>query len=67
MNESLKSLNQSKTESMKYEWTDYNCEGCRIHKMLKKREFDGKLLCKKCSKNMPLKLFTKTQKSGAKS
>ena len=42
-----------------YNWTDYGCEGCRIYKMLKKRESDGKMLCKKCSKNNPLKLFTK--------
>ena len=37
-----------------YNWTDYGCEGCRIYKMLKKRESDGKMLCKKCSKNKSL-------------
>ncbi len=42
-----------------FEWTDWNCNGCGIYKMLKKRESDGKLLCKKCSKNVSIKLFTK--------
>ena len=40
-----------------FKWTEYNCEGCGIHKMLKKREEDGKLLCKKCSKNKCLRMF----------
>jgi len=40
-----------------YEWTDWLCEGCGNHKMLKKRESDGKLLCKKCSKNQSLMMF----------
>ena len=42
-----------------YKWTDWNCEGCRIHKMLKKRKTDGKLLCKRCSKNRSLKMEMK--------
>ena len=42
-----------------FEWTDWNCEGCRIFKMLKKREFDGKLLCKKCHKNQSIASFNK--------
>ena len=35
------------------------CEGCRQYRILIKRDYDGKLLCKRCSKNQPLKLFTK--------
>lgn len=42
-----------------YKWTDYICEGCGIHKMVKKRETDGKMLCKKCSKNQSLGMFGK--------
>lgn len=38
------------------------CEGCRIYKVLIKRDFDGKLLCKKCSKNNSLKIWTKKEK-----
>ena len=40
-----------------YNWTDYACEGCRQHKKLKKRESDGKMLCKKCSKNQSIRMF----------
>ena len=42
-----------------YKWTDYICEGCRIYKMVKKRESDGKMLCKRCSKNQSLAMFGK--------
>ncbi len=45
------------TLSDKFKWTDYNCEGCHQYKMLRKRESDGKLLCKKCSKNKCLRMF----------
>lgn len=45
-----------------YKWTDWNCEGCGIYKMLKKRKSDGKLLCKKCSKNKSLKMELKKEK-----
>ena len=44
-----------------FKWTDWNCEGCGQYKMLKKRGSDGKLLCKKCSKNTSIKTF-KTKK-----
>ena len=44
-------------EKEKYKWTEWNCEGCRIYKMLKKRKSDGKLLCKKCSENKSLMIF----------
>ncbi len=37
-----------------YSWMDYACESCREYKKLKKRESDGKILCKKCSKNQSL-------------
>ena len=42
-----------------YKWTDWNCESCGIYKMLKKRESDGKLICKKCSKNKSLPMELK--------
>ncbi len=45
-----------------FKWTDYICEGCGIHKMVKKRETDGKMLCKKCSKNQSLGMFGKLKK-----
>ena len=35
------------------------CEGCRQWKMVKKRETDGKMLCKKCSKNKSLTMEIK--------
>ncbi len=38
----------------KFKWTDWNCASCRQFKMLKKRKSDGKLICKKCSKNKTL-------------
>ncbi|MCH7851103.1 MAG: hypothetical protein IH845_05665 [Nanoarchaeota archaeon] len=44
---------------MAFQFGEYNCEGCGIYKMITKREFDGKILCKKCMRNRPLKLFTK--------
>ena len=40
-----------------YNFTDYACEGCRQYKKLKKRESDGKMLCKKCSKNQCVAVF----------
>ncbi len=49
-----------------FKWTDYVCEGCRIHKMVKKRETDGKMLCKKCSKDTSLKMFKSSQSKGEK-
>ena len=45
-----------------YKWIDYVCEGCRIYKMVKKRETDGKMLCKKCSENQSLAMFGKLKK-----
>ncbi len=42
-----------------YSWTDYNCEGCRQYKKLRKRKSDGKMLCKKCSKNKSLTMAIK--------
>lgn len=45
-----------------YKMTDYCCEGCGVYKMLKKRKSDGKMLCKKCSKNKSLKMFIKKKK-----
>jgi formylmethanofuran dehydrogenase subunit E len=45
-----------------YNWTDYGCEGCGEFKMLKKRETDGKMLCKKCSKNKSLTMEIKILK-----
>ncbi len=47
----------SKPDKDGYGWTDYCCEGCRVYKKLKKRESDGKMLCKKCSKNQSIKIF----------
>lgn len=47
-------INKDVCQNPEYEWTDYCCEGCRIYKMLKKRKADGKMLCKKCSKNTSL-------------
>ena len=44
-----------------YYWTDYCCEGCSQYKMVKKRETDGKMLCKKCQKNQSLMMFKTTQ------
>lgn len=45
-------------------WTDYCCEGCRQYKKLKKRESDGKMLCKRCSNNQSL--FMSIKKNDAK-
>ena len=42
--------------------TEYLCEGCRKWKMLKKRESDGKLLCKRCFKNKSLTMEIKKSK-----
>jgi len=47
----------SKPDKDGYGWTDYACEGCRQYKKLKKRESDGKMLCKKCSKNKSIMIF----------
>ena len=44
-----------------FEWSDWNCEGCNIHKMTRIRESDGKRLCKKCFKNQSLRMFKKPQ------
>jgi len=44
-----------------YKLTDYCCEGCGIYKMVKKRKTDGKMLCKKCSKNQSLGMFGKSE------
>ena len=43
-------------------WGDYCCEGCGIHKMVKKRGSDGKMLCKKCSKNKSLPMAIKEKR-----
>jgi formylmethanofuran dehydrogenase subunit E len=40
-----------------YAWTDYGCQGCREYKKLKIRKSDGKMLCKKCSKNQSIMIF----------
>lgn len=37
-----------------FKWTDWNCASCGQHKMLKRRKSDGKLICRKCSKNKTL-------------
>ena len=47
----------SKPNKEGYRWTDYGCEGCHQYKMLKKRESDGKMLCKKCLKNQSIMMF----------
>lgn len=44
-----------------YKKTDYLCEGCRQWKRVKKRESDGKMLCKKCSKNKSLTMELNSQ------
>lgn len=33
------------------------CESCREYKIIKKRQWDGVLLCKRCAKDKPLSLF----------
>jgi len=33
------------------------CEGCNQYRILKKRKEDGKLLCKRCSKNKCLRMW----------
>ena len=50
---------RNKPDKDGYEWTDWNCQGCGIYKMLKKRSSDGKLLCKNCSKNKSLTMMFK--------
>ncbi len=37
------------------------CESCRTYKIIKKRQWDGVLLCKRCSKDKPLSLFKETK------
>ena len=38
------------------------CEGCGQYRILIKRKEDGKLLCKKCSKNKCIKMFKEKDK-----
>ena len=45
-----------------YGWKDYCCEGCGEYKKLKKRESDGKMLCRKCSKNQSIMIFKSKKK-----
>jgi len=47
----------SKPDKDGYGWKDYSCASCGEYKKLKKRESDGKLLCKRCSKNQSLMMF----------
>lgn len=60
---SFHNLSLKRTMENKYKWTDYLCEGCRQYKMVKKRESDGKMLCKKCSKNTSLTMAINSAKS----
>ena len=57
-----KEREKSNRKLSEFGWGDYCCEGCGIYKMLKKRESDGKLLCKKCSKNKSLPMAIKEKK-----